>query len=308
MRLHPNAKTTPASRSLLVRRVLREQWSVGETARAFGVSPRTVYKWLRRYQSEGRGGLHDRSSQPHQIPHRTSPGRERAVEQLRRRRWVGWRIAQRLRMALSTVSAVLRRLGLGRLPSLQKPLSPHRYQWEEPGDLLHIDTKKLGRFREVGHRVTGMPHDRSRGMGWEYAYVCVDDASRLAYVEILENELAVTAESFLRRAVEWLRIQGIESTRVMTDNGSPFVSKAFAEACEDLGLRHIRTRPYTPRTNGKAERFIQTLQREWAYGKVYQTSAGRKRALPAWLRYYNDLRPHRALEMKSPRAQLQAAL
>jgi len=308
MRLHPNAKTTPASRFLLVRRVLQERWSVGETARGFGVSPRTVYKWLRRFEAEGRRGLRDRPSQPHRIPHRTAPARERVIERLRRKRWLAWRIAERLQMALSTVSAVLRRLGLGRLSSVQKTVPVRRYQWERPGDLLHIDVKKLGRFREVGHRVTGKPHDRSRGMGWEYAYVCVDDASRLAYVELLQNEQAVTAEGFLRRAIRWYRSERVRARRVMTDNGSPFVSKAFSEACDELGLRHIRTRPYTPRTNGKAERFIQTLQREWAYGKTYQTSAGRKRALPAWLRYYNEHRPHRALGMKPPRARLREAL
>jgi transposase InsO family protein len=308
MRLHPNAKTTPTSRSLLVRRVLQEHRSVSEVARGLGVSPRTVYKWLRRFEVEGRRGLRDRSSQPHRIPHRTPPARERAIERLRRRRWLAWRIARRLQMALSTVSAVLRRLGLGRLPSRRQAVPVRRYQWEHPGDLLHIDVKKLGRFREVGHRVTGKPHDRSHGMGWEYAYVCVDDATRLAYVELLENEQAVTAEAFLRRAVRWYRSRHVRARRVMTDNGSPFVSNLFAEACTDLGLRHIRTRPYTPRTNGKAERFIQTLQREWAYGKTYQTSAGRKRALPAWLRYYNEHRPHRALGMEPPGARLQQAL
>jgi transposase InsO family protein len=308
MRLHPNAKTTPASRCLLVRRVLHERWSVSETARAFGVSARTVYKWLRRYRAEGRRGLRDRSCGPHRIPHRTSAARERAIERLRRRGWLGWRIAQRLEMALSTVSAVLRRLGLGRLPSRQRTAPVRRYQWEQPGDLLHLDIKKLGRFREVGHRVTGTPHDRNHGMGWEFVYVCVDDASRLAYVEVLENEQAVTAGPFLQRAFRWYQNQRVRARRVMTDNGSAFVSNAFAEACADLGLRHIRTRPYTPRTNGKAERLIQTLLREWAYGKVYQTSAGRRRALPACLRYYNEPRPHRALGMKPPRAQLQAAL
>jgi transposase InsO family protein len=308
MNLHPNAKTTPTSRSLLVRRVLHQRWSVSETAHAFGVSPRTVYKWLQRYRAEGRRGLRDRTCGPHRIPHRTPPARERAIERLRRRGWLAWRIAERLQMALSTVSAVLRRLGLGRLPSRQKTAPVRRYQWERPGDLLHIDIKKLGRFREVGHRATGKPHDHSRGMGWEYVYVCVDDASRLAYVEVLENEQAVTAEAFLQRAVCSYQSQRVRARRVMTDNGSAFVSLVFAKACSDLGLRHIRTRPYTPRTNGKAERFIQTLQREWAYGKVYQTSAGRRRALPAWLRYYNEQRPHRALGMKPPRAQLLAAL
>jgi transposase InsO family protein len=208
-------------------------------------------------------------------------------------------------MALSTVAAVLRRLGLSRLPTRQKAAPVRRYEWPRAGDLLHVDIKKLGRFRKVGHRATGRLHDRSRGIGWEFAYVCIDDATRLAYVEVLSNEQAISAEGFLRRAVAWYRRQGVRARRVMTDNGSPFVSRLFAQAAHELRLRHIRTRPYTPRTNGKAERFIQTLQREWAYGKTYQTSAGRKRALPAWLRYYNERRPHRALGMKTPRARLQ---
>ena len=304
MRLHHNAKTTPSGRLLLVQRVLQDGWSIEEAAEATGISERTVYKWLARYRGEGAQGLEDRSSRPHRMPRRTPAKLERKIEHLRRQRWIGWRIAKRLRMALSTVSAVLRRLGLGRLSVLDPQLPVQRYEWAKAGDLLHIDIKKFGRFRAVGHRITGKPTDRSRGMGSEFAYVCVDDASRVAYVEVLGNEQAVTAEGFLRRAVAWFAKRGIRARRVMTDNGSPFVSNRFAETCRDLELRHIRTRPYTPRTNGKAERFIQTLQREWAYGKTYQTSAGRRRALPAWLRYYNEKRPHRSLAMESPMVRL----
>ena len=304
MRLHSNAKTTPISRALLVQRVLREHHSIEETAEALGISSRTVRKWLARYQAEGRRGLQDRSSRPHRMPRRTPERLEKAIERLRRRRWLGWRIAARLKMAVSTVSAVLRRLGLGRLPSAQSEAPVRRYEWERAGDLLHVDIKKFGRFREVGHRITGQQHSRSHGMGSEFAYVCVDDATRLAYVEVLEDQQAVTAEGFLRRAVAWFSKRRIRSLRVMTDNGSPFVSTRWAERCSELGLHHIRTRPYTPRTNGKAERFIQTLQRQWAYGKTYQTSGGRRRALPAWLRYYNEQRPHRSLAMKTPRQRL----
>jgi transposase InsO family protein len=206
-------------------------------------------------------------------------------------------------MALSTVTSVLRRLGLGRGWN-RKRLEVVRYEWPDPGDLLHVDIKKLGKFREVGHRITGKPTDRSRGVGWEFVYVCVDDASRLAYVEVLEDERAVTAADYLDRAVAWFRRSGVRARRVMTDNGSAFISKRWAKHCRRHRLRHLRTRPYTPRTNGKAERFIQTLQREWAYGKPYKTSAGRRRALPAWLRYYNHLRPHRAIGMRSPIARL----
>ncbi len=220
MRLHSNAKTTPISRALLVQRVLREHWGVEDTADAFGVSTRTVCKWLARYRAEGRRGLQDRSSRPHRMPHRTPERLERAIERLRKRRWLGWRIAGQLKMAVSTVSAVLRRLGLGRLPSAHSEAPVHRYEWERPGDLLHIDIKKFGRFREVGHRITGKQHSRSHGMGSEFAYVCVDDATRLAYVEILANERAVTAEGFLRRAVAWFARRRIRVRRVMTDNGS----------------------------------------------------------------------------------------
>jgi transposase InsO family protein len=212
-------------------------------------------------------------------------------------------------MALSTVTAVLRRLGLGRgWDRKREPVV--RYEWPEPGDLLHVDIKKLGKFRDVGHRIRGRiaggGGDRSRGMGWEFVYVCVDDASRLAYVEILENEQAITAVGFLERALRWYQARRVQACRVMTDNGSPFVSRRWADLCQEKDLHHLRTRPYTPRTNGKAERFIQTLQREWAYGKTYQTSAGRRRALPAWLRYYNHQRPHRALGMRSPIARIAA--
>jgi transposase InsO family protein len=306
MKIHANARTTPKTRAILALLVIRRRWTKVRAAEAFRVSPPTAAKWARRYQAEGIRGLEDRSSAPHRIPHRTPARRARRMAKLRRRGLRMLTIAGRLGMPLATVSAVLRRLGLGRGWDHQRePVV--RYQWEEAGDLLHIDVKKLGRFRERGHRATGRPHDRSRGIGWEFAYVCVDDATRLAYVELLEDERAETAEGFLRRAVAWLRQRRIRSQRVMTDNGSPFVSRLFAQACQALRLRHIRTRPYRPRTNGKAERFIQTLLREWAYGKTYETSAGRRRALPSWLRYYNERRPHRALGMNPPMARLQTA-
>ena len=306
MKIHANARTTPKTRAILAELVLRRGWSRCRAAREFGVSPATVAKWAARFEAEGVTGLQDRSSAPHRIPHRTSEARERQIGRLRRLGLRAWQIARRLRMAVSTVSAVLRRLGLGRgWDRRREPVI--RYQWEHPGDLLHIDVKKLGRFRQRGHRVTERPHDRNRGIGWEFAYVCVDDASRLAYVELLEDERGETAEGFLQRAVAWFQGHRVRGRRVMTDNGSPFVSKIFAQACAQLELRHIRTRPYRPRTNGKAERFIQTLQREWAYGKPYETSAGRRRALPAWLRYYNQRRPHRALGMNPPIARIQGA-
>ncbi len=303
MKIHANARTTYKNRGLLVDQVVRFKRTKAETARAFGTTPTTVAKWVDRYRREGLEGLYDRSSAPHRIPHRTPERRARRIAKLRQCGLCAWQIARRLRMAISTVTAVLRRLGLGRGWNRRKE-TVIRYEWPDPGDLLHVDIKKLGRFREVGHRITGQPTDRSRGMGWEFVYVCIDDATRLSYAEVLENEQAITAVGFLERALQWFQDRGIEALRVMTDNGSPFVSKLWARTCEARRIRHLRTRPYTPRTNGKAERFIQTLQREWAYGKPYKTSAGRRRALPAWLRYYNEDRPHRALAMRSPAARL----
>lgn len=305
MKIHANARTTVKTRAALVEEVVHRKRTKAQTARAFGTSPNTVAKWVDRYLREGPEGLRDRSSAPHHIPHRTPEKRARRIAKLRHRGLCAWQIGRRLRMAVSTVTAVLRRLGLGRGWNRKRP-EVVRYEWPKPGDLLHIDIKKLGKFREVGHRATGRRTHVSRGMGWEFAYVCVDDASRLSYVEVLENEQAVTAAGFLDRALSWFRRRGVRARRVMTDNGSAFVSKLWKARCKKHRLRHLRTKPYTPRTNGKAERFIQTLQREWAYGKPYKTSAGRRRALPAWLRYYNHDRPHRALGMRSPITRLRA--
>ena len=258
MKIHANARTTFKSRALLVDEVVRRGKTKAEVARAFGTSPTTVAKWVKRYPQEGPEGLHDRSSAPRRIPHRTPERRARRIAKLRQRGLCAWQIARRLQMALSTVTAVLRRLGLGRgWNRRREPVV--RYEWPNPGDLLHVDVKKLGKFRAVGHRITGRRSDRSRGMGWEFVYVCVDDASRLAYVEVLENEQATTAVGFLDRALGWFRRRGVRARRVMTDNGSPFVSKLWKKLCKTRRLRHLRTRPYTPRTNGKAERFIQTL-------------------------------------------------
>jgi len=288
---------------LAIRR-LEQGWTLRRAAEAAGVSVRTISKWRCRFRREGEQGLCDRSSAPGEIPHRTPEERVQLIAQLRRERLTGWEIAERLEMPLSTVSTILNRIGLGRLSRLEPPEAPNRYQRERSGELVHIDVKKLGRIGRPGHRVNGDRRTRSRGIGWEYVHVAVDDATRLAYVEVLENEKAVTAVGFLRRAVAHFGDYGIRVERVMTDNGPCYRSIAHALACRALGLRHLRTRPYRPRTNGKAERFIRTMLGGWAYGAIYQTSSQRQRALPAWLDFYNQRRPHGSLSRQAPAERL----
>jgi transposase InsO family protein len=291
----------------MVRRVLEHGWAPADAAQAAGVSVRTLWRWIRRYRQEGAGGLVDRRSRPHRLARCTSETRVRQIERLRRQRLSAAGIARRLHMPRSTVAAVLRRLGLGRLRYLDPKTPVRRYQRQHPGELVHLDTKKLGRFSAAGHRVHGQRHRRSRGAGWEFLHVCVDDASRAAYVEALADERGLTAAGFLRRVVAQFHRRGVVVQAVLTDNGTGYRSVEFARACRELGLRHLRTRPYRPRTNGKAERFIQTLLREWAYARTYRTSNQRARALPRWLRYYNTDRPHSALGQLPPFSQLQRA-
>jgi transposase InsO family protein len=309
MRLHGNARTCPRSRRLIVERIEGEGWSHAEAAAAAGVSTRTAAKWLARWRAEGEAGLADRSSAPRRIPHRTPERRRRLVVALRRLRLTAAEIAQTLAMPLSTVCALLMRAGLGRLSRLQPPEPPNRYERRRAGELLHLDVKKLGRIARPGHRVTGRSSQpgwqrRAFSQGWEYVHVCVDDASRLAYVEVLADERGESAAAFLERAVAWYRARGIRVERVLSDNGAAYRSSVHALTCRRLGLRHLRTRPYRPRTNGKAERFIQTLLREWAYGQLYRDSSQRLAALPEWLRYYNYLRPHGSLGRQPPAARL----
>lgn len=306
MKLHANAKTTPRGRSLLVRRVLHHGWTRAEAADAAGVSLRTVDKWLGRFRARGLEGLLDRSSAPRRSPNRTRDPLVRRIRQLRIRRWTAERIARAIGMALSTVSAVLKRIGLGRLACLDPKPVPLRYEYARPGGLLHVDTKKLAKIGAIGHRIHGDRSRKVRGLGYEFAHVCVDDATRLAYVELLPDERTKSVLHFLRRAVAWFRRKGIDIERLMTDNGPAYRSSAHAELCAELGIRHIRTRPYTPRTNGKAERFIGTLIREWAYIRAYRSSPERARALPRWIREYNYLRPHRGLARSTPIARLRA--
>lgn len=307
MKLHGNAKLTPVQRRLLVTRVLEEHWTVAEAADAAGVSERTAYRWVRRWR-DGDDELADRSSAPKRVPRRTSAKVEQAIETLRRMRMTSTAIAAKLGMAVSTVGAVLKRLGLNRLWKLGPVEPPNRYCRRHAGELMHVDVKKLGRFERPGHRVRGRgPGRRTKGAGWEAVHVCVDDATRLAYVEVLPDERAATTIGFFERAVAWFATRGITVRQVMSDNGAPYVSRPWAAWCAAHRIEHLRTQPYRPRTNGKAERFIQTMLREWAYPVTYRTSDHRARALPAWIDYYNHQRPHGALGHKTPASRLTAA-
>jgi transposase InsO family protein len=297
----------------MVMRIEEEGWSLRAAAEAAGISERTPAKWLGRWRAAGEAGLRDRSSAPRRVPSRLPKDRLAAIEALRRLRMTAAEIAECLGMALSTVSRWLRRIGLGRLSRLEPPEPPNRYERRRAGELLHLDVKRLGRIsrRGAGHRVTGSRRSQLKvgarrvgGTGWEFVHVCVDDATRLAYAEVLADERGPTAAGFLRRACGWFRSLGITVERVMSDNGACYRATVHAVACRDLGLRHLFTRPYRPRTNGKAERFIQTLQNRWAYGAVYGSSAERARALSGWLSHYNFKRRHGSLGHKPPAARL----
>jgi transposase InsO family protein len=303
MQLHRNAKTTPKGRALIVQRVDVDGWTVVRTAVAFGVSVRTVHKWRARYDSEGVAGLLDRESTPRRSPERTSPPQVAAIVALRTQRLSGTRIAQRLGLPRSTVGVVLRRVGLGRLRSPAPPPAV-RYERARPGELLHVDMKALGRIVRPGHRVTGDRRHRIRRVGWDHVHVAIDDASRVAYVEILPTQQIPDAVGFVARAAAWFGAHGVRVERVMTDNGSAYRSAVHALACRALGIRHLRTQPYRPRTNGKAERFIRTLLGGWAYGAIYGSSRERAAALDGWIWTYNHRRPHGALSHKTPMARL----
>lgn len=306
MKIHGNAKTTPVTRRLLCERVRCGGWTVAQAAAALSISERTAYRWLARFDAGE--PLTDRSSRPRRSPRRTLARREAVIDRLRRLRWTSSAIAAKLGMAVSTVCAVLARLGLNRLSRLEPAEPANRYARRHAGDLLHVDIKTLGRFAKPGKRALGPgPGRHTSKAGWEAVHVAVDDASRLAYVEVLANQTAQSAIGFLRRAVAWFAEQGIQVKEVMSDNGSAYVSRAWALACADLRLAHIRTRPYRPRTNGKAERFIQTMLREWAYGRTWQSSQARRHGLAPWLRYYNTKRPHGSLGHRPPATALAAA-
>ena len=300
MNIHENARTTPASRALLVRRVRDEGWPVTEAAEAAGVSRRTAYKWLKRFASEGARGLRDRSSRARRLRHATPREWIDLVVRLRRFRQPARQIAKQLRMPRSTVSAVLARQGLGPQRALEPPRPLCRYERRRPGELLHLDIKKLGRFTRPGHRVHGDRAIRNRHVGWEYVHVAIDDHSRLAYAEILDDETGGSCVDFLHRALAWFAEQGIAIKAVLTDNGVGYRSHWFRAACDFVRIRHLRTKPHCPQTNGKAERFIQTLLREWAYARLYENSATRAKQLPRWLRFYNCKRPHGSLNYLPP--------
>ena len=301
--IHKNARLTPQSRVLLVGRILEQGWTVLEATQAVGVSERTGWKWLARYREGGLEALSDRSSRPRRLRRIGARARRRIV-QLRRARLTCRRIATAVQRSPATVARVLKAAGLSRWNSLDAVLPPQRYERSTVGELLHIDTKKLGRIGVVGHRITGNRAVRVRRVGWEFLHVCVDDASRLAYAEILEDERKAAAIAFLDRAVAWFAARGVQTRELMTDNGSAYRSHAFAAACRRLSLRHIRTRPYTPRTNGKVERLIQTLLREWAYRLPFRCSADRHRLLAPFLHFYNHHRAHTALSGRPPISKL----
>lgn len=303
MRVHRNARTTPRSRAILIERI-RQGQSARSVAAALGISVRTVRKWVARERAEGVAGLQDRSTRPDRSPARLSVSKVERIATLRQLRLTAEEIGHRLGIPRSTVAIHLARLRMGKLPPLHPPPPAVRYERDKPGELIHVDTKKLGRFQRSGHRVTGKRPSTNSRVGWDYLHVCVDDASRMAYVEIRPDEGKYSASRFLVHAIRFFRDHSVTVERVMTDNGSAYLSKVFAKACRRLKVTHKRTRPYTPRTNGKAERFIQTLLRRWAYHHAYPNSGIRNAALPKWLDRYNHERPHASLGRKPPISRL----
>jgi transposase InsO family protein len=299
MDIHKNARTTPHSRALIAARIAAGE-RCAAVAQALGVCDRTVRKWVAR-AAAGELALEDRSCRPQHSPRAIASGLMVEMERLRRRyRWTGAQIAEAVGVSRATAARTLRQLGLARLGPAEPVVPGRRYAWERPGQLLHLDIKKLGRIGQIGHRITGDRRSRTRGIGWEFVHVCVDDCSRVAYVEVLADERSVTVAGFLRRALAWFARRGVTVQRILTDNGSAYRSRLLAAVCRARHLGQRFTRPYTPRTNGKAERFIQTLLREWAYVVAYPSSAQRTAALARWLHYYNWHRPHSALNRQPP--------
>jgi transposase InsO family protein len=309
MNIHKNARLTPHSRAELVRRVLIEGQAPMAVATAMGVTVKTVRKWVGRFAGGGGAGLIDRSSRPHRLYRPTPEEAAVRIERLRRQRWTGKQIAQQTGVSPATVSRVLKRLGLSRVKDLEPAAPVIRYERQNPGEMIHLDIKKLGRFERVGHRITGdrTGQSNSRGIGWEFVHVAIDDASRIAFSQIMPDEKKESAVAFLKAALAYYASLGITVARVMTDNGSCYKAFDFRDACRDLKLKHIRTKPYTPKTNGKAERFIQTALREWAYAQAYPTSQRRAEELPIWLHQYNWHRPHGGIKSQTPISRLALA-
>jgi transposase InsO family protein len=306
MNIHKNARLTPLRREEMALSVIGGRLSKADAARTYDVSAKIVARWVERFKAEGRAGMADRSSRPRVMPGMTDQAVADRIVTLRRQRWTGHHIALEVGVSPATVSRVLKRAGLSRLRDLEPAEPVRRYERDHPGEMIHIDIKKLGRFDRVGHRITGdrAGQSNSRGVGWEFVHVAIDDASRIAFSQILPDERKESAVAFLAAAVAYYASLGVTVTRVMTDNGSCYRAKAFAKACRTLGLRHVRTKPYTPKTNGKAERFIQTALREWAYAVAYPNSDHRAAELPIWLHRYNWHRPHRSLKSKTPISRL----
>jgi transposase InsO family protein len=300
MDVHQNARTTPRSRGLIAHRVHAGE-TVAAVARAFSICDRTVRKWVQRAALDE---LADRSCRPRRSPRAISAAVMVEIQRLRQLGWTGAQIADVVRVSRATVARTLAQVGLARLDTLTERPALVRYEWPRPGQLLHLDIKKLGRIGHIGHRITGDRHGQIRGIGWEFVHVCVDDCSRVAYAEVLANEQGVSVAAFVRRAVAWFRRRGVHIERVLTDNGSGYHSRVFAAALRAQHVVHRRTRPYTPRTNGKAERFIRTMLCEWAYGPAFPSSAHRTDALARWLHYYNWHRRHRGLGGAPPISRL----
>jgi transposase InsO family protein len=304
MNVHKNARLTPHGRERIARQVASGQ-TPKAVSEAAGVCPRTARKWVERYRREGVAGLRDRSSRPHRLYRPTPRAVIDAVAALRRQRCTGQQIAAQVGVSAATVSRILRRLGLNKLSALEPAEPVRRYERERPGEMIHLDIKKLNRFNEPGHRVTGNRRaGRSEGAGWEFVHVAIDDNSRIAFAKVMTTERKRSATAFLKAALAYYDSLGVKVERVMTDNGSCYKSFAFRRLCKRLGLKHIRTRPYTPKTNGKAERFIQTCLREWAYAQAYQHSRQRTEQLPYWLHRYNWHRPHAGIGAKTPISRL----
>src|SRR5262245_41224680 len=310
MDTHKNARLTPKGREEMVYAVVHGGLSKAAAAHKYNTTSKTVGKWLRRFDSDGLDGLRDRSSRPLSSPNQTAQATCAAVETLRRQRYSGKQIAAELAISPATVSRILRRLGLNRLSALEPAEPVRRYERQHPGELIHIDIKKLGKFNEIGHRITGdrrgqsNARARGEGPGWEFVHVGIDDHSRIAFAKIMPDEKRRSAIAFLKAAIAYYASLGIKVERVMTDNGACYKSFAFRAACKRLGVRHIRTKPYTPKTNGKVERFIQTSLREWAYAQAYPNSRERKAELPTWLHRYNWHRPHAGIDDKTPISRL----